>query len=219
MRLGIGAALIAVWLMFSGVLPSRAAAQEAQPAESPRHVVDAFELARGAGDVEGALSQLADTAVITVQNKHSSHAFNGPVELRTYMQGAGTHFQTIMRSSPVVQGDRVTWTERDQFGSQSVDATVVALVSRGQIVSLTYNDSESAGGPGRLAAAGARQPLQVPSFAWPAGLVAAGLVMLGLVFGWPRRKVSESQLNGRLVVALRRDREMEMEGEHEKRAA
>ena len=101
------------------------AAQSTPTPTQPQDVVDAFELARGAGDVNGALAQLADTAVITVQSQ-STRSFAGPVQLRIYMQTMGTTFQTIMRSRPLVQGESVSWTERDQYSGQVVDATVVA---------------------------------------------------------------------------------------------
>jgi hypothetical protein len=209
----VGIVALALWL----ALATAADAQSVPPTDDAQHVVDAFELARGAGDIDGALAQLSDTAVITVQTKFSSRAFSGSVQLRGYLQRVGTRFQTVMRSRPLVEGENVTWVERDQIGSQSVDATVVAVVSHGHIVALTYNDSDALGSPGRLSAAGARQLVNIPSAAWPAGLGLAGLGMLALVFGWPRRKPSPSQLNGRLVVALRRDHQLD--AEQEKKAA
>jgi hypothetical protein len=158
--------------------------------------------------VDAALAQLADTAVITIQNQTSTRSFNGAVQLRAYLLNVGTRFQTQIRSRPLVQGSSVTWTERDQVGGNAVDTTVVAIVSGGHIVAMTYRDSDPAGVPGRLAALNPRpEPAQVPSAAWPAGLAAVGLGLIALVFGRPRRKASQSQLDGRLLVSLRRERQ------------
>jgi hypothetical protein len=112
----------------------------------------------------------------------------------------------------MVQGSSVTWTERDQMGGQSLDATVVAVVSAGRIVALTYRDSNPAGTPGRLALQNTRVHIvQVPSWAWAVGLAGFGLGLVGLVFGRPRRKASRSQLDGRLLVALRREHQLDQD--------
>lgn len=206
MRLGISAVGLAASVLLQAAAATTAAAQSVPPSTDPQQVVETFELARGAGDVDGALAALSDTAVITVENQTSTRSYSGAVQLRTYLQSIGTQFQTVMRSRPLVQGSSVTWTERDQFGSHMVDATVMAVVSSGQIVALSYRDGEPIGAPGTADMA-APKPLQVPSFAWAGGLVGFGLLAVGLMFSWPRRKASQSQLDGRLLVALQRDRE------------
>jgi hypothetical protein len=207
MRFWVGAA-IAVAL--SVTFASSAAAQSAPDTDEIQQVVERFELARGAGDVDGALAELADTAVITVQSQSMTRSFSGAAQVRGYMQSVGARFQTIMRSRPMVQGRSVTWTERDQVGNQPLDTTVVAVVSTGHIVSLIYHDMNPAGTPGRLGAQTTRaQPRQVPSGAWAVSLAALGLGLIGLVFGRPRRKASHSELDGRLLVALRREHQLD----------
>src|SRR5689334_16695282 len=126
MQLGLGAAIAAAALVISGSLASTAAAQTPPATTKPQDVVDAFELARGAGDVDAALAQLSDTAVITIENRTSTRSYTGAVQLRTYLQNIGTRFQTMMRSRSLVEGTSVTWTERDQIGTLAIDATVVA---------------------------------------------------------------------------------------------
>jgi len=193
-------------LLLFGVLVAQAAAQSMPTGDDPQQVVDRFELARGAGDVDTALAQLADTAVVTVQNKTSTRSFTGAVQLRSYLQNIGTRFQTLMRSRPLVQGSTVTWTERDQVDGNPVDATVVAVISAGHIAALTYRDTDTVGSTGRLLPVSAReQPAQVPNAAWAGGLALLGLAIVGFVFGWPRRKASRSNLDGRLLVALREE--------------
>jgi hypothetical protein len=176
------------------------------PSPDPGGVVEAFERARGAGDVEAALAQFADTAVITVQGR-TIQTYAGPTQMRAYMQAIGTRFQIVLRSRPIAQGSTVTWTERDQFMGQTLDATVIAVVSGGRIVSLTYRDNQPDASRSALAAApGSSRPRQLPSLAWPAGLALLGIASLAVVFGRPRRKASRSELDGRLLVELRRDR-------------
>jgi hypothetical protein len=208
MRFWVGAA---VALALSAMFASSAAAQSLPDTDEVQQVIERFELARGAGDVDGALAQLADTAVITVQSQSMTRSFSGDAQLRGYMQSIGAHFQTVMRSRPMVQGRSITWTERDQVGNQSLDTTVVAVVSAGHIVSLIYHDTNPAGTSGRLGATQAThgQPLQVPSGAWAASLAGLGLGLIGLVFGRPRRKASQSELDGRLLVALRREHQLD----------
>jgi hypothetical protein len=209
MRIAFCAALA---LVFSNV--ANAAAQSTDP----QQVVDAFEFARSAGDVDGALAQLSDTGVITIQNQHSSRSFSGAVQLRSYMQSIGTRFQTVMRSRPLVQGSTVTWTERDEYGTQPVDATIVAVVSAGHIVALSYRTSDNLGAPGGPPDVTTRQVVELPSMAWPAVLAVLGLGLLAAVFGRPRRKASRSQLDGRLLVALRRERQPDFDESEEKAA-
>src|SRR5690242_17293837 len=130
--------------LLSGLATTTAAAQGI-PTPQPEAglVVETFERARGTGNVDVALDQFTDTAVITIQGR-TSQSFSGPVQLRNYMQTIGTRFQIVMRSRAIVQGSTVTWTERDQFAADSLDTTVVAVVSGGRIVALTYRDSANA---------------------------------------------------------------------------
>lgn len=207
----IRAALTAIALL--ALATTAAAAQSTPtPVDDPQHVIERFELARGAGDVDAALANMSDTAVITIQNQTSAHSYTGSVQLRGYLQTIGTRFQTLMRSRPLVQGNTVTWTERDQVDYQVIDATVVAIVSAGQIVAITYRDTNPLGTPGRLGARPAHeQSLPVPTLVWPAGLAIVGLVVITAMFARPRRKASQSQLDGRLLVALRREHRLDFE--------
>ena len=175
------------------------------PQTDPSMVVEAFERARGADDVDGAMALFADTALVTMEGR-TNESFTGPTQLRTYMQTIGTRFQIVMRSRPLVQGTIVTWAERDQFFGHSLDATVIAVVSGGKILSLTYRDNQLDAPRSQLAGAPGPEQ-QIPSIAWPIGLTVIGGLLLGFVFGRPRRKASVSQLDGRLLLALQRERE------------
>ena len=194
-----------VALVTSGAAVS---AQSAPDSTDPVQVVDAFELARGAGDVDAALAQLSDTAIITVQTD-STRSYAGAVQMRTYLQNTETRFQTIMRSRPLVQGNSVTWIERDEYGTHPVDATVIAIVDSGRIVALSYRAKELGTTSGRADPATALQPIQLPNAAWAGALAVIGSGLLASVFARPPRKASRSQLHGRLLVGLRRERQPE----------
>jgi hypothetical protein len=201
MRLARGAA---IGLLLFAVLVTSAAAQSIPTTIDPQQVVERFELARGAGDVDAALAALGTTAVITVQNPTATRSFTGSTQLRAYMQYIGTRVKTVMRSRPMVQGSTVVWSERDQVDDQPVDATVVAVVSAGRIESLTYRAAQAVAAPEQLTARKPRsQPAQVPSAAWAAGLALLGFGLLGFVSGWPRHNASRSELHGRLLTELR----------------
>ncbi len=191
----------------SAALATTAAAQTAPmpaPQADPGSIVEAFERARGAADVDGALALFSDSAVVSMQGR-TSETFTGSKQLRTYMQTIGTRFQIVMRSRPIVQGNTVTWTERDLFFGHALDATVVAVVMDGRIVSLAYRDSQLDATRAELANAG-NPPLEVPSIAWPIGISVLGGLLLGIVFGRRPPRESVSQLDGRLLLALQRRR-------------
>jgi len=59
--------------------------------------------------------------------------------------------------------------------------------------------------------------VQLPSAAWAAALAVAAAGLLAGAFARPRREASASQLNGRLLVDLRRDHEQD--SQREKKAA
>jgi hypothetical protein len=179
----------------------------AQALVDPNQVVEGFEIARGAGDLDAAMAQLADDAVVTVQGR-TTRAYAGRSQVRMYMETFGVRFQTIMRSKPLVEGNRVTWTERDEYASgQAVDSTVIAIVTGNRISSLIYRNSDPFGGPPTASKAGATaQARELPSVTWPAALALLGFGVLALVFGRPRRRASQSQLDGRLLFALQRQR-------------
>jgi hypothetical protein len=211
MRL-IGAALILVVTLTLPIEVGHAQQTPTPPAAAdPGQVVESFESARGAGDVDAAMAELADTAVITVQGQ-STRSFSGTVQLRMYLQSIGTRFQTVMRSKPVVRGTSVSWTEQDQFGSQARDTSVVAVVSAGRIVTLTYRDNtQSPVVPGGRTGAARRLPAPLPSATWPLALAVFGIGLMALVWGRPSRKASRSELDGRLLAALRREHRLDLD--------
>jgi hypothetical protein len=195
-------------LLFTSVF-TRAGLAQTPPPDDSQQVIAAFELARGAGDVDATLAQFADDAVVTVQGR-TSRSYEGKEQVRKFLQTVGVQFQTLMHSSPLMQGDSMTWTERDKNKQVAFDATVVATVRMGRITSLIYRTTEPFGSTlGTQQVALEQAPAELPSFAWAAGLALVGLALLAVVFGRPRRPASQSQLDGRLLLELRRQRELE----------
>ena len=162
---------------------------------NPQQVVSDFERACAARDVELALSEFADDAVLTVQSQNV-RSYVGKEQIRTYLESFGVQFQTLARSTPILQGAGVSWSERDEFQHQAMSESVFAVVRDGKISSLIYRQGAF---DGSLAV---QQLSDVPALAWPAGIALIGLALLTLVFR-RRRPASESQLGGRLLLQLR----------------
>ena len=196
--------------IFAVMLAGAAAAAlrvEAQTIDNdPQRVIESFQLARSVGDVDTALSQFADNSVVTIQVPMNA-SYVGRARIRQFLQGVGVRFQTVLRSNAVVQGGSVTWSERDQFPEMTVDSTVYAVVAAGRITSLTYRQGSPI--PNESAVAGQSIPGELPPLTWPVTLAAVGLVSLAALFGRPRRPASQSQLDGRLLFELRRQRALE----------
>jgi hypothetical protein len=138
------------------------------------------------------------------------------VQVRQYLEDIGIRYQTVSRSKASVQGSSITWTERDRFPWMTVDATIYAVIFSGRISSLTYRQGTPFDVTDPPAVQG--ESHQIPTFAWPLGLAAIGLLGLAVLFGRPRRPASQSQLDGRLLVELRRQRVAERDAERKKAA-
>ena len=190
------------------VWTSTSASAQALPGTTPQTVIEAFEQARSAGDLDSALAQFEDDAVIALQGS-ASVSYHGKDQVRTYLHTFGVQYRTVLRSTPEVQGNTVTWTEHDEIEHHAWDMTVLAVVRSGYIASLWYHQSE----PGSVApqATGQRRPGELPAVTWLGLLGLLGMLLLGLVSRRPRQHGSASQLDGRLLRALR--------SRHERRAA
>jgi hypothetical protein len=167
--------------------------------DDPAAVVDAFQRAQSDGNLDQALLQFADNAVVAVQGMQAQ-TFIGRDQVRVYLQTIGLEFQPIMRSSPRVEGARVSWTERDQGTTQTVDAEVQVIVFSGRIISMLYRT----GTPFGVASQAAAEPdrtRELPSAAWPVGLAIVGIGLVALLSRRPR--AAPSQLDGRLLTRMR----------------
>jgi hypothetical protein len=171
----------------------------AQAAE-PQTVVEAFDHARSSGDVDAALAEFADNAVVIVQGL-STQTFLGKDQIRTYLSTNGVRVQMLMRSTSRVDGTSVTWIERDQAANQTIDATYSVVVENGQITSLQYRANTIFGASTGAAGPAPQEPRELPSAMWPAALSFLGLVALLVMSRRPGQ--SDSRLTGQLLSRMR----------------
>jgi len=114
----------------------------------------------------------------------------------------------VMRTAEVIQGNTVSWTEHNELEHHAWDTTVLAVVRSGHIASLWYRVSDPGTGPNAQVDL-ERRPGELPAVTWAAGLALIGLLLLGVVFRRPPRAAPQSQLDGQLLLALRRRRRLE----------
>jgi hypothetical protein len=179
------------------------AAQQVDPTAA---VVDSFERARAAGDVNAAIGQFADDAVVTVQAGRSTQVFAGRDQIRAYLLNMAMPSRALMRSAYRIDGPFVRWTERDEDATKTVDAVVQATVQAGRISTLLFQQSEPFGSSMATAATtrvAAEAPHQAPSLAWAAALGSAFMLVVGFFFRPRRRRPTASVLGGRMLWAMR----------------
>jgi hypothetical protein len=166
---------------------------------SPCAIVDNYERAWTHQDLDGALAQLADGAVITVHDPRA-RSLTSRQQITEFLQFTAMRGAPILTAPCQVAGNTVTWSERPDTESLNAnEVTVQAVVQNGKIQSLVYR-------PGRLV-----QRLTAPASAdkvasESAGLNLAALVLLGLgllslATVIPHGR-SDSNLRGRLMREL-----------------
>jgi hypothetical protein len=165
---------------------------------SPTAVVDSYERAWGEQNVDAAMAMLTDDAIITLQDART-RALKSPRQIREFLANSGVQAVPVLTSMRQVEGGKVTWSERINYGQSlnAPDVTVEAMVVNGKIQSLVYR-------PGRLVSAG--QPASTQSSdvsRESAAMALAAVLLLGLgllsLAGVRRRVISSSQLRGRLL--------------------
>jgi hypothetical protein len=207
------AAVVAAMLCV-GLFAARGVAAQGILPEDPQKVVDAFVKARNAGDLDAALAQFSDDAIVSLQGP-SLITYRGKDQVRSYLHAFGVHFQTVTRTAQVIQGNTVTWTEHNELEHHAWDTTVLAVVRSGHIASLWYRVSDGSIGPNvNTMISLQRRPGELPAITWAGALGLVGMLLLGFVFRRRPRPTSGS-LDGRLLVALRQRRSLE----HRRRAA
>jgi len=168
----------------------------------PMSIINAWVEALNAGDIDGALSYLADDAVVTIvpPAPGTSGVFTGKGEIRGWYEGiVGEHGVTTL-SDCQVDGETVTCVNTytgDSFTSMGIDSVVaewVAVVRDGKLQSYSWTMTDES-----LAALMAAMPPEavpvtggtaVPLYAAVAvfgGLMCTGGLGLG-VLRWCRRQ-------------------------------
>lgn len=214
LAMGVGVAL----LMSSGLVASMA---RAQSSVDPLGVITAYEMARNRRDIDGALANFADNAVISQRNT----TFSGKDEIRKFLDSVSIRSRFVVVSDRRVAGNHVTWTERsgtvspDQQQQQQVrppamwgqspngpvglqnglSITVEAVVQDGKIQALSYIFGGQAPRPDPAIEGRAQLPAAY-------GLAAVLIVLCGLLMvaslGIRRAAPVASSLQGRLIPSL-----------------
>lgn len=140
---------------------------------TPCGIIDTYERAWGQHDLLGAQAQLADDAVIRLEDARS-RSLATPAQIHDFLQVAGLHSVPVLTASRQVDGDTVMWSEHtDGQILNSPDVTVQATIRNGKIQSLIYR-------PGTLV-----RPVDSPSLTSnlapeAAATVLGGVLLLGL---------------------------------------
>src|SRR5579859_7584612 len=105
---------------------------------TPCGIVDTFERAWGQQDLVGAQAQLADDAVIRLEDAHS-RVLGSQRQIHDFLRVAQLQSVPVLTASRRVDGDTVMWSEHtDGQILNSPDVTVEATIQNGKIQSLVY---------------------------------------------------------------------------------
>jgi hypothetical protein len=164
----------------------------------PYTVIEAYERAWVERDVDGALSHLADGAVITLQDARTRN-LRTREQIRQFLSTTDPQGAPVLTTERKVDGNTITWSERTQTRVLSTtDLTVEAVVQNGKIQSLVYR-------PGRLVQAAGETASSTEPTAAMMVLAAVVLLGLGLVsLATVRSHVrADSNLRGRMLTEMR----------------
>ena len=187
---------VALVVAASVLLVHAAHAQGAHPSA----VIARYEDAWGSRNIDAALAEFADDAVITLHDART-RTLSGSHRIREFLQSAGLGSPPALTTARQVDGTTVTWSERTEANGQvlsSADLTVEAIVEDGKIRSLVYRPGTLL--PGARSAATEMTPESAATTL--AALALFGLGLLSLATARPRMR-SGSNLRGRLVRHLR----------------
>jgi len=167
---------------------------------NPSGVIFKYEESWGNRNINAALDQFADNAVITLQDART-RTLTGTYQIREFLEAAALGSPPVVTSARQVDGTTVSWSERTEVNGQvlsSAELTVQAVVEDGKIRSLVYRPGTLVRGPGRSATD------MTPESAATAlaALLLFGLGLLSLASARSHHR-SGSHLRGRLVRHLR----------------
>jgi hypothetical protein len=183
---------VALVLAASVLLVHAAHAQGANPSA----VVSRYEDAWGDRNINAALNEFADDAVITLHDART-RTLSGSYQIREFLEAASLGAAPALTTAPHVDGTTVTWSERTEANGQvlsSAELTVQAVVEGGKIRSLVYRPGTLARGP----SSAATEMTPESAATALAALVLFGLGLLSLATAG-RPMGSGSHLRGRLV--------------------
>jgi hypothetical protein len=168
----------------------------------PPVVIDAFERARNAQNVDAALAQFADDASITIEGR-TPQSFRGKDEIRRFLLVTVGRSVPRLTSSRHVAGNTVTWTERVQGQLPTMlDLSVEAMVRDGKIRSIVYRLGAPAAQTGATGAAPVALPAPLLGSLIVVGVCLLAVVLRTLLVGSRSRGRPGSRLRGRLLAEL-----------------
>ena len=144
------------------LVPTRAAL--AQQEADPLAVLEAYDLALNAKDVDGALALFADDAVLTTRQGQ----FVGKEQIRTWLERLVTQNASIEVANRQVSGDKVTWDNQffradiASLSNEPLEAKAEATIEAGKIKTFSSILTDEA-----QAKLDAAQPAQDTSAATP----------------------------------------------------
>jgi hypothetical protein len=168
---------------------------------NPSAVIFRYEDAWGSRNIDAAVEEFADNAVITLDDART-RTLSGTYQIREFLQDAGLGSPPILTSARQVDGSTVIWSERTEVNGQvlsSAELTVQAVVEDGKIRSLVYRPGTLVRGPGGgLGGSAATDMTPESAVTALAALLLFGLGLLSLATARPSHR-SGSHLRGRLV--------------------
>jgi hypothetical protein len=181
-----------------GALLLLAHAAAAQGMEPPV-IVGAYTRARAEQDLEAAVGQFADDAVLQL-DRGRARSFAGRDEIRGYLENVNGEPSILLVAPRHLADDTVTWSERVlDKRSGTLEMTGEAVIQNGKIASLIYRTGRLTIAEGQTSAL-AGTPL-LPSSMMIGGVALFGMGLLSLSTVRSQR-ASGSRLNGRLLAAL-----------------
>jgi hypothetical protein len=180
-----------------GALFLLAHAAAAQGMEPPV-VINGFTRARAEQDLDAALGQFADDAVVQI-DRGRTRSFAGRDEIRGFLDQINVEPSVLLVPARHLADDTVTWSERVlDKRSGTLELTGEAVILNGKIASMIYRS-------GRLTTA-EPGPALADAPLLPSGMIfggialfAVGLLSLSTVHS---QRASGSKLNGRMLAAL-----------------
>jgi hypothetical protein len=176
------------------LLAHAAAAQGMEPPV----IVGAFTRARAEQDLDAAVAQFAENAVLQV-DRGRIRSFAGRDEIRGYIENINVEPAILLVPVRHLADDTVTWSERVlDKRSGTLELTGEAVIENGKIASLVYRT-------GRLTLVDGQTALAVAPLL-PSGMMVSGVALFGVgllsLSTIGSRRASGSRLTGRMLAAL-----------------
>lgn len=110
-------------------------------ANDPAAVIEQYTAAVNAHDVNAAVELLAEDAVLQLgPDAPPTGVYTGKTAIREYLEGRFGDAVVEMTQPPKVEGDKVTWTEKESYLATTTIQKMEAVVHDGKIKSITVSE-------------------------------------------------------------------------------